>query len=142
MTPDENLKSTWSSIFCRKGGSGATTRLWDHWDDDSRAVALGKAALEAEELPVVMARPEAGGPILLTTRRLVCDSGAAPLREVASIRPVEFTEKTKDQLKELDVELSSGRSIRIAVESGSSYFALWSVLLNIARRNAHRPLAS
>jgi hypothetical protein len=142
MTADENLKSTWSSMFSRKGGSGATTRLWDDWEDEARAAALGKTTLEAEELPVVMARSKAGGPILLTTRRLICDSGAASLREVTSIKPMEFTEKTKDQLNELDVELSSGRSIRITVESGSSYFALWSVLLNIAKRNAHRPLAS
>jgi hypothetical protein len=39
MTPDENLKSTWSSIFSRKGGAGEATRLWDDWDDDARATA-------------------------------------------------------------------------------------------------------
>jgi hypothetical protein len=142
MTPDENFKSTWSSIFSRKGGSGATTRLWDDWDDNARAAILASIALEPEELPVVLARLRSDGPILLTTRRLVCDSGAALLREVISIKPVEFTEKGKDQLSELDIELSSGRSLRIVVESGSSYFAVWSVLLNIAKRNAHRPLAS
>ncbi|HVX91251.1 MAG TPA: hypothetical protein VHC20_06555 [Candidatus Paceibacterota bacterium] len=142
MTPDENLKSTWSSIFSRKGGSGEATRLWADWDDGARATALGKSALEGEELPVVMARSKDGGPVLLTTRRLICDSGTAQVREVVSIKPVEFTEKKKDQLNELDVELSSGRSLRIAVEPGASYFALWSVLLNIAKRNAHRPLAS
>lgn len=69
MTPDENLKSTWSSIFSRKGGSGETTRLWDDWADDARATVLGEIALEAQELPVVMARPKVGGG--LTSRGVV-----------------------------------------------------------------------
>jgi hypothetical protein len=142
MSPDENSKFSWSSIFSRRGGSGPTTRLWDDWDDEARAAARRTITLEPEELPVVLARSESRGQILLTTRRLVCDSGAAPLREIVSIRPVELTEKRKDQLDELDIRLSTGRSLRIAVESGSSYFALWNVLLNIATRNAHRPLAS
>src|SRR5690349_14491860 len=95
MTSDERLKSIWCALFSRRGGSGETTRLWDHWDDDTRAAALGSAILEGGELPVVMVRSHAGGWILLTTRRLVCDSGAAPLQEIVSIKPVEFTHKRK-----------------------------------------------
>jgi hypothetical protein len=142
MSPDEKFKDTWSAIFSRKGGSGETTRLWDDWDDEARAAALSKTSLDAEELPVVMARSKVGGPIVLTTRRLMSDSGVALVREIANIKPVEFTEKRKDQLNELNVELSSGRSLRILVEPGSSYFALWNVLLSIANRNAHRSLGS
>lgn len=142
MSPDENLKSMWSSIFSRKGGPSETTRLWDDWDKDARAAALGKTPLQTGELPVVMARMKVGGPVILTTRRLICDSGTALVREVVSIKPAEFTEKRKDQLNELNVEFSSGRSLRISVEPGSSYFALWSVLLNIAKRNVHRPFTS
>jgi hypothetical protein len=142
MNPDANFKTTWSSIFSRKGGSGETTRLWDDWDDDSRAAVLGKISFEPEELPVLLAHSKAGGATLLTTRRLICDAGSAPVREVVGVEAAKFTENRKDQLTELDVELSTGRSLRVAVQSGSSYFALWSVLLNIARRNAHRPSAS
>jgi hypothetical protein len=54
MNPDANIKSTWSSIFSRKGGAGETIRLWDDWDEEARAAALGKTPLEPEELSVLM----------------------------------------------------------------------------------------
>jgi hypothetical protein len=142
VTPDEKLKSTWSSIFSRKGGPGETTRLWDDWDERAREAALSKIAVATDELPVVLGQPMAGGVTLLTTRQLMCDSGTVPVQEIVSIQPVDFAKKRKDQLGELDVGLSSGKSLRVAIEPGPPYFALWNVLLNIAGRNAHRPSAS
>ena len=137
MSSDEKLKSTWASIFSRKGGPGECLRLWEDWDDSSRAAALRNVSLEVDELPVILSSSKTGGATLLTTRRLTCDFGTAPVQEVAGIKPVEFAQRQKDQLNELDIELSNGRSMRIAIEPGPSYFGMWNVLLNIARRNAH-----
>jgi hypothetical protein len=142
MTADENFKSTWSAIFSRKGGSGSTTRLWEDWDENARTAVIRAASFERDELPVVLANTKPGVSVLLTTRKLICESGTASLREIVGIKPVGFSEQRKDQLNEIDVVLSSGQLLRLIVESGSSYFAMWSVLLHISTRNAHRPLAS
>lgn len=135
MDADEALRTTWSSIFKRRGGPGDATKLWDRWDSEARAAALDKVMLEAGELPVVLARSPNGDATLLTTRRLVLRDGVTALTEVVDIKPVDFGVKRKDQLNELNVELTSGRSLTLTVESGHSYFALWNVLLNIVKRN-------
>lgn len=136
MRDDAAVRSTWRSIFSRKGGSGATTRLWDEWEDNVRAVVLADVGLEGEELPVILTLSAGGGRMLLTTRRLISDSGVAPVSEIVRIQPVDFNEKRKEQLDELHIDLVSGKALQILVEAGKPYFGLWSVLMNVAGRNA------
>ena len=141
MNVDECLRSIWAAIFSRKGGRSPTIQLWDDWDNDTRVTALETRQLEREELPVVLAKPRVGGPVLLTTRRLLCNSGEAFVSDIVGVKPVEFTERQKDQLSALDVQISAGMFLRITLEPGASYFALWSVLLHISKRNARSPNA-
>jgi hypothetical protein len=55
MNGDEMIKSTWTSIFSRKGGSDSSTRIWENRDDVSTSEAVRSINLQAEELPVVLA---------------------------------------------------------------------------------------
>ncbi len=142
MSGDASSKMTWTAIFSRKGGSGARTRLWDDWDTETRADVLHSVHLDDNELPVLLARPSAGLQFLLTTRRLIYGSVTAAVNDIVEIKPVQFTEKRKDQLDELSVGLTSGKAFQIAVEIGPSYVALWNTLLHISKHNARRRLAS
>ncbi|HEX7079782.1 MAG TPA: hypothetical protein VF329_02065 [Gammaproteobacteria bacterium] len=116
--------------------------MWEDWDDESRTEALRSINLQSGELPVVLAKSPLGAPIVLTTRRLFCLPDVAAVRDIVSVKPREFTKKSKDQLNELNVELESGKTLRISAASGPSYFALWNVLLHISKGNARRRLAS
>lgn len=142
MTADENLKSTWSAVFRRKGGSGVHTRLWDEWDSETRRFAETMLEPKDDEMPVVLARTVLGGSVLLTTRRIVTDTVVAATSEITTVRPSEFSEKRKDELNELEVNLSNGKSILLVLEAGSSYFAIWSVLLHVSKKNTRRPQTS
>lgn len=142
MSGDASIKSTWTSIFSRKGGSDTRIRMWEDWDDESRTEALRSINLQSGELPVVLAKSPLGAPIVLTTRRLFCLPDVAAVRDIVSVKPREYTKKSKDQLNELNVELESGKTLRISAASGPSYFALWNVLLHISKGNARRRLAS
>jgi hypothetical protein len=142
MSSDASFKSAWTSIFSRKGGSDTKIRIWEDWDDDSRTEALRNVNLQSGELPVVMAKSPLGAPIVLTTRRLFCLPDVTAVQDIVSVKPREFTKKSKDQLNELNVELESGKTLRISAASGPSYFAFWNVLLHISKGNARKRLAS
>jgi hypothetical protein len=135
MTGDDGFKSVLAAIFSRKGGLCATAQLWDDWDDEIRNLALGKVQLENGELPVLLVISNELCRLILTTRQLICGSSVVALSEIVDVKPVSFTEKRKDQLNEVDVDLSTGRSIRLVIDSGPSYFAIWSILLHVAKRN-------
>ena len=140
MTGDDGYKSVLASIFSRKGGSCATAQLWDDWEGSIRNSALGNIQLELGELPVLLVIPNECGQIIITTRRLVCGSSDIALSEISDIKPVSFAQKSKDQLNEVDVDLSTGNAVRLCLGSGPSYFAIWSILLHVAKRNAAKGL--
>jgi hypothetical protein len=142
MSSDANTKSTWAALFSRKGASGVRTRLWDDWNDQTRAKVLQELVLDGGELPVLLARPPGGAQTVLTTRRLLCGSVNSMADEIVEIKPLQFGEKRKDQLHELSIGLSSGGNPRVASEPVPSFFALWCVLLHISKRNARKQPAS
>jgi hypothetical protein len=139
MTVDHGYKSVLSAIFSRKGGSCQTTRLWDEWEDQIRVQALDGISLESGELPVILVEKKEIDRLILTTRHLVIGCSAIELSQIADIRPVSFAEKRKDELSEMDIDLSDGRKIRITIDSGPSFFAFWSVLLHVVKKNAAGP---
>jgi hypothetical protein len=142
MSSDEDIKSTLRAVFVRKGGSSSRTRLWEEWDPVSRTVAESTLRLVENEAPVLLAMNALGQPVVLTTRRVMGEFGVLPVTEIAAVRPMDFAEKRKDELSELEISLSSGKSIKFALEAGPSYFAFWSVLLHISKRNTRGSLAS
>lgn len=136
MTDDHGYRSVLAAIFSRKGGSCQTTRLWDEWEDQIHDLALDGISLESGEFPVILAIKNEFDRLILTTRHLMIGSSAIGLNQIADVRPVSFAEKRKDQLNEMDIDLSDGRSIRLTIDSGPSFFAFWSVLLHIVKKNA------
>jgi hypothetical protein len=139
MQSDTRARSAWAALFGRKNGASPLTRLWEEWDADSQRAALGTVPLEDDgELAVVVSRPGADGQLVLTTRRLIYQSAIIVLDEMTDVAPVGIPSMAKNDLEELDLTVSTGARIRISVERGGPYLALWSVLLNIVRRNSHR----
>jgi hypothetical protein len=142
MTGDRSIKSLWTSIFSRKGGSDTCTRIWDDWDEESKTGALRDIDLQPGELPVVMAKSPLGTLIVLTSRRLFCLPHVTDVQDIMDIKPCDFGLKNKDQLSELNIELASGNFFLLSVASGPSYFALWNLLLHICRKNSREELVS
>lgn len=137
MTGDDDFKSVLNSIFLRKNGGAATARLWGDWDDMVLASILGKIQLASGELPVVLAFQNESSWLVVTTRQLISGQMAVPLNEIVDVKPVSFIDKAKNQLNELDVGVVSGNYVRIFSGSGNAYSAIWSIILYVARRNAH-----
>lgn len=138
MDTDTRRKSAWTSLFRRRGGEqDGSVRLWSDWNDEIRQRVLGSIDLEPEELPVILIGAGSSTQVLLTTRRLFLQPHNIPLSGILGVKAVEMGEKRKNQLDEIEISTSEG-STRIRLEPGSSFFAMWSVLLNIAQRNQHR----
>jgi hypothetical protein len=141
MTNAVNIRSTWSSIFARKGGSGSRTKLWDDCDESERSSILGSTSLERGELPVVTFCPRGKNPALLTTRRLIHGGREVSISRVTGVEPVNFAEVEKDQLTVLQIRVLGEEPLRIEFEPGPPYFGIWSVLLHIASLNVRKSAA-
>ena len=138
MSSDETVKATWSSVFRRKGGSGAYLRLWDEQGDATRDAALMGVVLELGELPVLCASGGKGSRFVLTTRHLICGDRKVPISSVIGVRPPDLSTTRKRDLNELAVETSGGEHVTVESEPGGPYSGLWNVLLHISRHNARK----
>jgi hypothetical protein len=135
MTTDENLKSTWVSIFLRKGASGVNTRLWDDCDEARRTALFAGLDLMSGELPVLVSGTTVQTRLVLTTRRLVHGATDVPIEHIAGVEPVDFAKRAKSRLSALQVATVDSKTVRIEIESGPPYMGLWNVLLHIASKN-------
>jgi hypothetical protein len=135
---DSRLKSSWSTLFSRKGAGSETVRLWDDWDELSRRTAIDIIKLWDNELPVLLSIPSMKPATAVTTRRVISGSNSIEVDSVCDVKPVEFSETQKDQLSELDLLTETGDRLRISVDPGPGYFGLWSLLLHIAKGNQRK----
>ncbi len=143
-TSADNLKSTWESIFRRKGGDGAHTRLFDSMEPGQRSTLLSSLALRATELPVIGSLPGSGNWLVLTTERIVwVMQGARQELATGNIRDaiadlVQLrNSQSKLQMRTLQVLTFSGEEYTIELEPGLPLSGIWNVLKNIGTRNRH-----
>jgi hypothetical protein len=144
MGSAESPKDTWESIFLRKGGGGAYTRLFDTLEPGQRSTLLRRLVLSETELPVIGSLRDPGNWFVLTTERIVwatrnerheLDTGAirdaiADLRQLAK-------SKSKLEMRTLQVTTLSGEEYTIELEPGLPLSGTWNVLKNIGARNRH-----
>lgn len=140
MDVDKRSQSVWIGTFRRKSDlRTGPLRAWHDWDDQTQSEILSRIVLESGELPVILSRPLEPEQMLLTTRRLLYCSRAVPIDDITDVKPIHAPTKRKNQMDELEVGVASAAPLRLSsIAPGPAYFALWSVLLNIARRNKHR----
>jgi hypothetical protein len=139
-----SLKNTWESIFRRKGGDGAYTRLFDSLEPGQRSALLSGLKLRKTELPVIgsLRGPESW--LVLTTERLVWAShgkrhelAADKIRDaVADFKQLQTSESKLD-MRTLRVITLTGEEYTIELEPGQPLSGTWNVLKNLGTRNRH-----
>src|SRR6266566_7983350 len=75
MTEHEELKSTLSAIYKRKGCDGRYMRLFENLDSPQKEALLKQVHLAEMELPVIGSAQREDKWLLLTTDRIVWRSG-------------------------------------------------------------------
>jgi hypothetical protein len=140
MDIDKRSQSVWIGTFRRKSDlRTGPLRAWHDWDDGTQSEILSQIALESGELPVLLSKPREPEQMLMTTRRLLHGSSAVRIADIVDVKPIDAPTKRKNQLDELEVGVALAGPLKLSsISPGPAYFALWSVLLNIARRNKHR----
>ena len=139
ITNPQHTKSTWSSVFKRKGASGTHTKLFEDFDAVAQKTIVERASLGEDELPVVASTPVEESWFLLTTKRLLLFTGkaseAVEVSTIAEVLPAEFGQVKKDEMTLLKLKLNGGRELQAQVEAGPPFFGVWNVLRNAAARN-------
>jgi len=139
----KSLKDTWVSIFRRKGGDGAYTRLFDNLDQPRRSVLLAKLKLHRSELPVIGSIQDSGNWLVLTTERLVWSIGgerrelaADVIRDAtADLKQLQRSERSKLEMRQLQVATIRDGEYSIELEAGAPLSGIWNVLKNLGARN-------
>jgi len=138
MDIDTKCRSAWTSLFHRRGGEhDGNTRVWSDWSDDIHQRVLESIDLEPDELPVILFGAGLSTQVLLTTRRLICGARNIPVCDILGVKGVGMAKIRKNQLDQVEISTPEGTT-QIQLEPGNSFFAMWSVLLNIVERNQHR----
>ncbi len=138
----ESLKDIWASIFRRKGGDGAYTRLFDNLDASQRAALLSVIKLRESEVPVIGSVENSDTWLLLTTERLVWSVGgerrdvpADAVRDAKADHDHLLKNRSKVGMRRPRVVTIGGEEYPIEIESGAPLIAVWNVLMNLCRRN-------
>ena len=147
MTDADKLKSTWSSIFRRKGANGRYTRLFQDLDASQRALMMNQVQLNADELPVIGSAESSETWLVLTTQRIVWrlkgQNHTLSIHDVwhvkADLPKMVATGTRKNQLRELQIETLNHDFYPIEVEEGAPLFGVWNALLNLGARNRRKP---
>jgi hypothetical protein len=145
-TEPRDRKEVLSSIFRRKGGDGAYTRLFDSLDREQRDLLLTTIELHDRELPIIGSVPNVDYCFLLTTERLVWYFGGArhslqieELRDaVADFNKHNYGTETKSRLNELVIVTMENDRHLVALEPGKPLFGVWNTLKNLGRTNRNR----
>lgn len=143
LTAAETLKDTWVSIFRRKGGDGAYTRLFDNLDPLQRSTLLAEFKLHESELPVIGSIQDSGNWLVLTTERLAWSIGGER-REVAAnairdatadLKQLQRSEHSKLGMRHLQIVTMGDGEYSIELEPGGALSGTWNVLKNLGARN-------
>ena len=139
----ESLKRTWESIFRRKGGSGAYTRLFDSFETAQRLAFMTLLVLREGELPVIGSMRGSDWLILTTERLMWIMDGKRHELAVETIRDATADLKQlqsgqgKLDMHTLKVTTLSGEEYTIELEPGQPLSGTWNVLKNLGTRNRH-----
>jgi len=143
LTVAESLKNTWTSIFRRKGGDGAYTRLFDNLDPSQRSTLLAEFKLNESELPVIGSIQDSSNWLVLTTERLAW-SIEGKRREVAAIvirdatadlKHLQLRDHSKLETKQLQIVTMGDGEHSIELEPGAPLSGVWNILKNLGTRN-------
>jgi len=139
ITNPQHTKTTWSSIFKRKGASGKHTKLFEDFDAVGQKAIIDRAPLGEDELPVVATSSTEQTWFLLTTKRLLLFTGKADeiveTSSIAKILPAEFDQVKKEAMTSLNLTTKDGRKLQVQIEAGPPFFGVWNVLRNAVARN-------
>jgi hypothetical protein len=139
----ESLKDIWSSIFRRKGGNGAYTRLFDSLESENQVALLTAAGLRQTELPVIGSVQDQNNWLILTTERLVWSTAGKhnelaveAIRDAtADYRQLQRNQRSKLEMQQLQVVTMAGGEYSIELEPGQPLSGTWNVLMNLGARN-------
>lgn len=143
LTVAESLKDTWTSIFRRKGGDGAYTRLFDNLDPSQRNILLAEFKPDESELPVIGSIQDAGNWLVLTTERLAWsiegkrqEVAATLIRDAtADLKQLQRSDHSKLGMKQLQLATMGGGEYSIELEPGAPLSGVWNILRNLGARN-------
>ena len=139
----QSLKSTWESIFRRKGGDGVYTRLFDSLEPGQRSTLLSALELREAELPVIGSIRGPNSWLLLTTERLTWaiagrrhELAAEIIHDTtADLKGLQDSGKSKLEMRTLQVITLAGEEYTIDLEPGQPLSGTWNVLKNLGARN-------
>jgi hypothetical protein len=142
LTAAESLKDTWVSVFRRKGGDGAHTRLFDNLDPSQRSILLTEFKLGEAEIAVIGSVQDSGNWLILTTERLAW-SIDSKRREVAVNIVLDATVDLKQlqhsdsklEMRQLQIVTVGDAEYSIELEPGAPLSGAWNVLKNLGARN-------
>ncbi|RKH37820.1 hypothetical protein [Corallococcus sicarius] len=131
-------------VFTQTGGEGLRTRTFDNLPEDARAYLLERAALGADELPVIAYFAGPAHWALVTTERIVLGREAGLLHvpwselenattDTAHIQAAFASDAgNKLSLSRLRLQRRNAEDVEIEVEAGTAFYGLWNVLKTIA----------
>jgi hypothetical protein len=143
MNEQENLKSTLSAIFNRKGRDGRYTRLFENMEASQKLDLLKEINLDNDELPVIGSIENQFKWLLITTKRIQWQNGTeVQTLDVKLIRDavVDFHKSMalgckKDQMQELIIKTINGMQYSIKVDEGAPFIGVWNALKYLGTRN-------
>jgi hypothetical protein len=143
MDASESLKNIWSSIFLRKGGNGAYTRLFDSLEPSQKSVLSAVVELWHNELPIIGSVLDRDNWFIFTTARLAwCISGnrnEIPAQAVCDatvdFRRLRQSGETKLETRRLQLTTKANEKYVIMLEPGQPLSGVWNVLKNLGARN-------
>jgi hypothetical protein len=126
-----------SSIFCRKGGEGHFTMLFENLPVPARRSLETKVGFSDGEKPVVAFFESDDSWCLLTNHRVVWhdlasqyEVGIMELRRVSHDMHVSVQRDELDRSlwRDLNIETTDGRKLSLQMEPGRPFIGLWSAL--------------
>lgn len=146
MNEAEKLRATLSSIFNRKGHDGRYTRLFENLGSPHKDILLSKVQLSDGELPVIGSVENENQWVIITTERIVWQSGdkdqSLPVQDVhdviADFRKLVATGRRKDQMRELQILSKNGEQYMLGLEEGAPLMGVWNALKHLGARNQQK----
>lgn len=133
----QELRRVWTRRFLRNGGNGGYTRLFVDHDDSAREKVLAAIPLADGEVPVFASIESEAYAVLITTRRVVANSGGLSSETaIDSIRSVTVdidamrsVGRSKRAWDELQIDTLTGGRALVRLEPGLPLFGIWNALL-------------
>lgn len=140
------MKEVWESIYRRRGGNGAYTRLFEDLEQSQQATLLAGLAQRDAELPVIGSLMSGDNWLILSTERLVwCADGKRSELPLLALRDTHVDRGAlrtgpsgKTTLDRIEIVTFDEGEHVIRVEPGPPFFGFLNVLKNIGTRNRNR----